>query len=64
LFYFLINIIGLGLGPTLIGALSDYLTPSMGSDALSTAMLWIIPIATCWGGVHFYIAGTRLGKAS
>jgi len=64
LFYFLINIIGLGLGPTLIGALSDYLTPSMGSDALSTAMLWIIPIATCWGGIHFYIAGTRLGKAS
>lgn len=35
----LINLVGMGLGPTLVGALSDYLKPSFGPESLRYAML-------------------------
>jgi predicted MFS family arabinose efflux permease len=62
LFYFVVNIIGLGLGPTIIGGVSDYLTPSYGQDALRMAMLVIIPSALAWSAIHFYLAGNALAK--
>lgn len=64
LFYFVVNIIGLGLGPTLIGGVSDYLTPSYGQDALRIAMLVIIPSAMAWSALHFYLAGHALANKS
>ena len=38
LFLFMFNLIGLGLGPLLIGFASDILAPSLGSDSLRYAM--------------------------
>src|SRR5262249_52338877 len=37
--FFILNIIGYGLGPLCIGALSDYLRPSLGNDSIRWAMI-------------------------
>jgi MFS family permease len=53
LLLFILNIIGFGLGPLLIGAFSDALTPTFGVDSLrwalmSTGITWIISAAMYW----------------
>lgn len=58
--FFVLNMIGLGLGPWSVGMLSDYLTPTLGNDALRTAMLYLIPAAMLWSAVHFYLAAKTL----
>lgn len=60
LYFLVINIIGLGLGPTLIGALSDYLAPELGSESLRHAMLYIIPATAAWASLHFFIGSKHL----
>ncbi|KZX59048.1 MFS transporter [Halioglobus sp. HI00S01] len=60
LYFLVINIIGLGLGPTLIGALSDYLAPELGSESLRYAMLYIIPATAAWASLHFFIGSKHL----
>lgn len=55
LFLFMFNLIGLGLGPLVIGIASDALTPSLGVDALRYAMAAGL-IAVFFGGVLFWRA--------
>lgn len=57
--FFILNIIGLGMGPSFIGFLSDELT-SYGVDSLRYAMLYVIPAAMAWSIVHFYLAARTL----
>jgi MFS family permease len=59
-FYLIINVIGLGVGPTLIGAISDYLTPTFGNEALRYALLIVIPAAGIWSTFHFILASKRM----
>ena len=56
---FVINIIGLALGPAVTGAISDALEPSLGDDSLGYALL-IVSCALAWSGLHFYLAGKTL----
>ena len=56
LFFLCINIIGLGLGPTAIGAVSDFISPSYGSESVRYAMLAVTPIVCIWAALHFYLA--------
>ena len=56
---FVINIIGLALGPALTGALSDALEPRLGEDALRYALL-IVSLALAWSALHFHLAGRTL----
>ncbi len=58
--YLVLNIIGLGGGPWCVGLLSDYLEPEMGTAALGTAMLYLLPVAMLWSATHFVLAGRRL----
>lgn len=58
--FFILNIIGLGAGPWTIGALSDYLAPSLGEESLRTAMLYVIPVVLVWSSCHFYLASRKL----
>ena len=58
--FLILNLIGLGMGPLLVGLLSDYLQVSHGSDSLRLAMLYLLPIAVLWSSVHFYLAGKTL----
>jgi len=57
---FIANIIGLGIGPLIIGALSDFLNPSLGAESLRYAMLLIIPIVQFWALTHFFLAARSL----
>ena len=58
--FFILNMIGLGAGPWIIGLISDYLTPSLGDDSLRQAMLYVIPTVTLWSSCHFFLAARSL----
>ena len=53
------NLIGLGLGPLLVGVLSDGLTPRFGDDALRYGLL-VVALAHVVGSLHNWIAERHL----
>jgi predicted MFS family arabinose efflux permease len=57
---FVINAVGLGLGPLFVGALSDALAPCLGVDAIRWASLITAAGATAWAAAHFAIAARTL----
>ncbi len=54
------NLIGLGLGPVAVGALSDLLQPHLGADSLCFALLIAVPFSLR-AAFHSHIAGRTLG---
>ena len=56
---FVINIVGLAMGPALTGALSDVLAPRYGDDSLRYSLL-IVSCALGWAALHFYLSGRAL----
>jgi MFS family permease len=56
-----INLVGLGLGPTLIGVLSDWFRPWAGAESLRWAML-AFAAATPWALWHYWRAGVWLKR--
>ena len=54
--FFILNLIGLGLGPWVIGLLSDLLAPTLGQESLRHAMLYLLPAMMTWSVIHFYLA--------
>lgn len=52
----LVNLIGFGIGPQVVGILSDLLTPIAGSDSLRYAMLAMSFVAL-WSAYHFWQVG-------
>jgi MFS family permease len=56
---FILNIIGFGLGPVTVGAISDALTPSLGSDALRWALLSTV-VTWATSAWCFWMAGRTL----
>jgi len=56
---FVISLIGLGLGPFLVGVLSDYLKPEYGEESLRIALMFVF-LFNIWSGIHYYIAGLTL----
>ncbi|MDA0927717.1 MAG: MFS transporter [Proteobacteria bacterium] len=52
---FMLNLIGLGLGPMLTGYVSDFLTPQFGADGLRYAMS-ITVLVNIWCAAHYYYA--------
>ena len=58
---FILNIIGLGLGPFLVGVLSDLLSGPFGIDSLRYAIL-IATVAYLWAGAHFLFAGRTIRR--
>ena len=57
----IINLVGLGIGPLLVGQISDWLKPSFGVESLRYAMLAVTPFLL-WGAAHFYFAGRHLPR--
>ncbi len=60
--FFILNIIGLGIGPWATGALSDMLASTYGQDSLRYAMLYLLPAAMAWSVVHLFLATRNLEK--
>ncbi|TKD53338.1 MFS transporter [Sphingomonas baiyangensis] len=58
-----INLIGLGAGPTLVGVLSDALRPQFGADSLRWA-LCVFAAITPWAIFHYWRAGVLLRRAA
>lgn len=56
---FIINIIGLGLGPTFVGIVTDILTPMFGNEALRYSLLGF-SLINLWAAFHYYVAGRHL----
>jgi len=59
LFFFIINLIGLGGGPLAIGWLSTLFEPSMGTASLKWAMV-IVSFANLWAVGHYILAGRAM----
>ena len=58
--FLILNLIGMGLGPLLIGLLSDYLEPTWANHSLRQAMLYIVPGVMAWSTIHFFLAARPL----
>ena len=56
---FVINLIGMGLGPTFVGWLSDLFEPSVGVQSLRYALL-ISTLFNIWSAVHYMLAARTL----
>ncbi|HEX8415957.1 MAG TPA: MFS transporter [Sphingomicrobium sp.] len=56
-----INLVGLGLGPTLIGAISDGLKPAFGEESLRYAM-FTFSAASPWAIWHYWRAGALMKR--
>ena len=60
--FFLINLIGMGLGPWGVGLLSDMLSAELGNESLRYAMLYLLLASMGWFAVHFLSASRTLQK--
>jgi MFS family permease len=58
---FLVNLIGMGVGPQIVGILSDVLAPVAGIDSLRYAML-IVSFTALWSAYHFWRASGTIGN--
>ncbi len=56
---FIINLVGMGLGPSIAGILSDYLTADYGQNALRHA-LFLMAFINIWGVLHYCLAARTL----
>lgn len=58
---FLSSLLGLGLGPWLVGVASDLMAPTFGRESLRYALL-ISTAALLWAGLHFMLAARRAAQ--
>ena len=56
---FILNIVGLGFGPQMVGILSDYFAPAYGDESLRMALM-ILSVLNLWCALHYYLAGRTL----
>jgi len=54
-----VNLVGLGIGPMLVGVTSDLLRPEFGQESLRYSLM-IFAAAHVWAAVHFYLCGRHL----
>ena len=59
--FFILNLIGLGLGPLTVGLISDALSPTLGSDSLRYAIA-AVSLVGLLSMVCFYIAASKLPR--
>lgn len=58
----MIGVISYGLGPLLVGNISDYLMPMVGENSLRYAILSVVALTYSWAALHFWLAGRTLVK--
>src|SRR5207248_705657 len=57
----IVNLVGMGLGPQLVGILSDAFRSSAGEDSLRPAML-SMSLLSFWASYHFWLAGNTVSN--
>jgi MFS family permease len=53
------NLVGMGVGPQLVGTLSDLLAPASGQDSLRYSML-VVSLMAFWAAYHFWKVGVSV----
>jgi MFS family permease len=59
---FVLNLIGMGLGPQIVGTLSDLLAPRLGVDSIRYALLSVVATCASWAVVHYALAARHLRR--
>lgn len=59
--FFVLNLVGLGLGPFLTGIISDLLVPAFGEDSLRYALV-IVVLVYVWSTFHYILASRHIEK--
>jgi MFS family permease len=57
---FILNLIGMGLGPQAVGSLSDLLAPRLGVESIRYALLAVVATCAAWSTVHYFLAARTL----
>jgi MFS family permease len=60
LLFFVINSIGLGIGPWLVGLLNDTLFAHRGTEAIRYSLVTVLSVASVWALGHFLLAARHL----
>ena len=56
---FMLNIIGMGMGPFLVGVFSDLLNPATGIDSLRYALCLAV-LVNVWAAIHYFVGAQSL----
>jgi hypothetical protein len=56
---FVLNLIGMGLGPYLVGVASDYLAPTFGQESIRYALCLAV-MANIWAAAHYFIGARHM----
>jgi len=59
-YLFLVNLVSMGLGPLLVGMISDALYPALGDNALRYSLLSVTTVTTAWAALHLLLATRTL----
>jgi hypothetical protein len=62
--FFVVNLIGLGLGPLSIGIISDFLEPTYGNESLRWALLSGVVLVGTWSATHFVLGAKTFREDS
>jgi predicted MFS family arabinose efflux permease len=57
---FVINLIGLGLGPQTVGLLNDLLHPRFGAAAVRWSLAAVVLVMSLWAALHFVLAARTI----
>ncbi len=58
--FLILNILGLGAGPSSVGIVSDYLEPTYGVASLGMALSVIVPVAILFSAILFFLASKHI----
>lgn len=61
LFLMIVTLVGLGLGPLAVGAMSQIVFAKYGADSLRYALL-VWQLVGLWAAIHFYLGGAALAR--
>jgi MFS family permease len=59
-YLFLANLVSMGGGPLIIGAMSDFYSATYGADALRYSILTLVVVTSLWSATHFLLASRTL----
>lgn len=59
---FILNLIGLGLGPVAAGWLSDTLKPTYGEESIRYSLLVLAVFGNLWAAAHYYFASKTINE--
>ena len=57
---FVAGLIGLGIGPQMVGVASDLVRPFVGEESLRYALMLVVPFFGVWAAIHFYLGGKHI----